>query len=74
MNTGEGVALGAIVGSSDRVTDWNHKNLGGNRMMKLAPPLAPERSALKGFEGRFSSVLLPLFAIIATVLAINLWV
>ena len=74
MNTWDGIALGAIVGSLDRVSDIDDNNLGQKLMMKLAPPIASGKSALKGFEGRLSSVLFPLFAMLATVLAIYLWV
>lgn len=42
--------------------------------MKLAPQVTSEKSALKGFEGRLSSVLFPLLAVAATVLAVYLWV
>jgi hypothetical protein len=42
--------------------------------MKLAPQDTSEKPALKGFGGRLSSVLFPLFAMMATVLAIYLWV
>lgn len=42
--------------------------------MKLAPPVVSRRGALKGFEGRLSLILFPLFIAIAALGAILLWV
>jgi hypothetical protein len=73
VNIWSGVALGAIGGSFDGVSKLNDNNLGLKRMMKLAAPMTSRKAALRGFEGRLSSVLLPLFAIVTVVLAIYLW-
>jgi hypothetical protein len=62
--------LSALLNHVNRVED---KNLRKKDTMKLAQPLASGKAALKGFEGRLSSILFPLLTVVGTLGAILLW-
>jgi hypothetical protein len=51
----------------------DYKSTEVRHSLKLTPQVVCTRAALKGFEGRISSVLLPAITLMAAALAIVLW-